>query len=166
MFYAALKAIHLLSLIAWVGGMFFAVVCLRPALSVLEGPLRLKLMDQVFQRFFAIVHAAIGLMVLSGAWMLYLAIRVAVTPGLHFNMPLDWYAMIGLGIVMIAIFGRIRFGAVQAFAARGSGSGLAGRCGSDERDSQVGDRQSGDRRGRGRGDADGRGGVMHQAFVN
>ena len=70
MFYAALKAIHLLSLIVWVGGMFFAIVCLRPSLAVLEGPQRLKLMAQVFKRFFAIVGAVIGLMVISGAWML------------------------------------------------------------------------------------------------
>jgi uncharacterized membrane protein len=108
MFYAAMKAIHLLSLIAWIGGMFFAIVCLRPSLAVLEGPQRLKLMAQVFKRFFAIVGAVIGLMVISGAWMLYLAIRVSTEPGLHFNMPLDWYTMIGLGVVMIAIFGHIR----------------------------------------------------------
>jgi uncharacterized membrane protein len=108
MFYAALKSIHLLSLVVWVGGMFFAHVCLRPALALLEGPQRLRLMNEVLRRFFAIVGVVIGLMVISGASMLVIAVRVELAPGLHFNMPLDWYAMITLGVVMIAIFGHVR----------------------------------------------------------
>jgi uncharacterized membrane protein len=108
MFYAALKSIHLLSLVVWVGGMFFAHVCLRPALAQLEGPQRLRLMTEVLRRFFAVVSVIVGLMVLSGAWMLVIAVRVELAPGLHFNMPLDWYAMITLGIVMIAIYGHVR----------------------------------------------------------
>jgi hypothetical protein len=39
--YASLKAIHLLAVIAWVGGMFFMLMCLRPAVhEVLEAPPR------------------------------------------------------------------------------------------------------------------------------
>ena len=109
MLYALLKAVHLVSLVAWVGGMFFTLVCLRPALSLLEGPARLRLMHDVMRRFFDVVSIAIGLMLVSGAWMLWLAVRASTSPGLTFNMPLDWLAMIVLGLVMIAVFGHIRF---------------------------------------------------------
>jgi uncharacterized membrane protein len=108
MLYAVLKAIHLLSLVAWVGGMFFVLVCLRPALVTLEGPLRLRLMNEVLRRFFTVVGVAVGLMLVSGAWMLWLAFRAATAPGLKFNMPIDWHVMIGLGLAMIAIFGHVR----------------------------------------------------------
>ena len=108
MYYAALKAVHLLSLVAWVGGMYFALTCLRPALAPLDGPLRLRLMTDVLGRFFRVVAIAIGLLLVSGTWMLWSAMRVSTTRGLAFNMPLDWLAMITLGVVMIAVFGHIR----------------------------------------------------------
>jgi uncharacterized membrane protein len=108
MFYAALKAVHLLSSVVWIGGMFFTLVCLRPALALLDGPARLRLMTDVLRRFFAVVSLAIGLMLLAGGWMLWIAVRVSTAPGLAFNMPLDWYAMIVLGLVMIAVFVHIR----------------------------------------------------------
>ena len=109
MLYALLKAVHLVSLVVWVGGMFFTLACLRPALGLLDGPLRLRLMHEVMRRFFDVVSIAIGLMLVSGAWMLWLAVRASTPPGLTFNMPLDWLAMIVLGLVMIAVFGHIRF---------------------------------------------------------
>jgi uncharacterized membrane protein len=108
MLYATLKAVHLLSLIAWVGGMFFVLACLRPAIVILEGPARLRLMNEVLGRFFGVVGFAIALMLISGAGMLWMAFRAATAPGLKFNMPLDWHAMILLGLAMIVIFGHVR----------------------------------------------------------
>jgi uncharacterized membrane protein len=110
MLYAALKAIHLLSLIAWLGGMFYTLACLRPALAVLDAPSRPRLMGEVLRRFLAVVDVAVGLMVVSGLSMLYLAWRAAAGPGLSFNMPLDWYVMIVLGVLMFAIYGHVRAG--------------------------------------------------------
>src|ERR1700754_2634324 len=56
MLHATLKSIHLLAMFVWLGGMFFTLVCLRPALGVIEPPpLRLRLMNAVFRRFFAAV---------------------------------------------------------------------------------------------------------------
>ena len=109
MLYAVLKSIHLLALIVWIGGMFFALFCLRPALVVLDGPLRLRLMNEVLRRFFDVVSVAVALVLLSGPWMLVSAARSASASGIGFNMPLDWYAMVAGGVVMIAIFGHIRF---------------------------------------------------------
>ena len=48
MLYATLKALHLLSIIVWLGGMVFTLFFLRPALGVLSAPPdRLRLMHAV-----------------------------------------------------------------------------------------------------------------------
>ena len=48
-----MKLVHLLSIVVWVGGMFFAYVILRPsAADILQPPERLRLWDKVFSRFF------------------------------------------------------------------------------------------------------------------
>jgi uncharacterized membrane protein len=104
MLYAVLKLLHLLSLIVWVGGMFFTLACLRPALGVLDAPARPRLMSAVFARFFAIVNAAIGVLLLSGLAMLWLAWRASAA----FMLPISWGVMIVLGLVMMGLFGYIR----------------------------------------------------------
>ena len=44
---------HILSVVIWVGGMFFAYMAMRPAAaSVLEPPKRLSLWLPTFKRFF------------------------------------------------------------------------------------------------------------------
>ncbi|MEJ1958254.1 MAG: hypothetical protein WDM70_01360 [Nitrosomonadales bacterium] len=46
---AFFKLLHLLAVILWVGGMFFAYVVLRPsAVEILQSPERLRLWDKVF----------------------------------------------------------------------------------------------------------------------
>ena len=42
MVYALLKALHVLAVVLWVGGMAFAHFFLRPALATLEPPQRLR----------------------------------------------------------------------------------------------------------------------------
>ena len=51
MVYATLKTLHILAIIVWIGGMVFAHFFLRPSLSVLEPPQRLRLMHAVLGRF-------------------------------------------------------------------------------------------------------------------
>lgn len=109
MLYASLKAIHLLSIVAWVGGMFFAHVCLRPAAAqVLEPPARVRLMHAALRRFLDVVTVAAPLAFLSGAAMLAFVSRERSSAGLAFNMPLDWFAMVGLFFVMLAVFLHVR----------------------------------------------------------
>lgn len=109
MFYAALKTVHLLSIIVWVGGMVFAHFFLRPAVSALEPPVRLRLMQAVLARFFQAVLAASLLTLASGVWMMGRAAREAEQSGGSFQMPVAWMLMAGLGILMVAIFLHIRF---------------------------------------------------------
>ncbi len=107
--YAILKSIHLLSIIVWVGGMFFVLWCLRPAAAALEPPQRVALMRAALARFFAILTVVIGLVLLSGVWMIATASRVSVNAGIGFNMPIDWHVMVTLGVVMMAIFVYVRW---------------------------------------------------------
>ena len=58
MIYNALKLTHVLSIIVWIGGMFFAHFCLRPAAQQLEPPQRVRLMHGVLQRFLGAVAVA------------------------------------------------------------------------------------------------------------
>lgn len=109
MLYALLKTVHLLAVVLWVGGMLFAHFFLRPALAVLEPPQRLKLMREVLRRFFAAVLGASLLVLASGLWMIGRVARAAVQGGGSFAWPLDWIVMTALGVLMLAIFGHIRF---------------------------------------------------------
>ena len=68
--YAILKSIHLLGIVVWVGGMFFALYCLRPAAAALEPPLRIGLMRDALGRFLDIVAVAVVLVLVTGAWMI------------------------------------------------------------------------------------------------
>ena len=109
MLYASLKAVHLLAVIAWVGGMFFMLMCLRPAVQeVLEAPLRVRLMHATLRRFLRIVGLAVLVIFLSGAAMIVMAWRDRAAAGLAFNMPLDWYAMVAVFFVMLAVLLHVR----------------------------------------------------------
>ena len=112
--YAILRSIHLLAVVVWVGGMFFAHYCLRPAAAALEPPLRVTLMRDALRRFLDIVFVAALLVLLSGAWMIATTTRASAKAGLGFAMPIDWHVMATLGVVMIAIYGYIRFAAFKA----------------------------------------------------
>ena len=94
--------LHVLGVVVWVGGMFFAYMALRPvAASVLEPPLRLTLWAGVFDRFFPWVWVSVLLILLTGLHML----------GLFggFSAPHYALAMFAIGLVMMAIFGHVFF---------------------------------------------------------
>ena len=109
MIYNLLKLSHVLSILVWVGGMVFAHFFLRPAVAVLQPPERLRLMHDVLKRFFTTVQVAVLLVLFSGLWMIGRVAKETVQAGLPFNMPLGWTVMTTLGILMIVVFGHIRF---------------------------------------------------------
>ena len=99
--YSILLLVHLLAIAVWVGGMVFALFCLRPAaIAILPPPQRIALMHAALGRFFTIVVLAIALIIASGMGMILIA-------GAK-NMPFAWRWMIGLGIVMMTIFFHLR----------------------------------------------------------
>lgn len=109
MLYAALKTLHVLAVVVWVGGMAFAHFFLRPALVLLEPPQRLKLMHAVLRRFFGAVLVLAGTALVTGFWMAGSAARQARLGGGSFAWPTGWLVMAVLGTLMVAIFGHIRF---------------------------------------------------------
>jgi uncharacterized membrane protein len=109
MLYALLKTLHLLSIIVWIGGMVFAHYFLRPAVAVLEPGVRVRLMHAVLGRFFTAVLVSATLALLTGGWMIGRMARQMAQSGVRFNMPIEWMVMATLGIVMMLIFGHIRF---------------------------------------------------------
>ncbi len=97
-------AIHVLSVVIWVGGMFFAYMALRPAAaSLLEPPVRLTLWRAVFSKFFPWVWAAVIGILLSGYWMIFGAY------GGMANTPLFVHIMHGLGLIMMLIYLHVFF---------------------------------------------------------
>ena len=92
---------HLLAVIVWIGGMFFAHVCLRPvAAAQLPPPQRLPLLAAILGRFFVVVGWALALLWGSGV------IRFAQVGA---AIPASWLAMAGIAAVMTAILVLIVF---------------------------------------------------------
>jgi uncharacterized membrane protein len=75
---------------------------LRPAAMALPPPQRLPLMAQVLRRFFMLVWPSIGLLLVTGLVMLLgVGMRQA---------PVGWHLMLGIGLLMFAVFGHLYFG--------------------------------------------------------
>jgi uncharacterized membrane protein len=107
--WSVLLAVHILCAVIWVGGMGFVYLVLRPSLAVLEPPQRLLLHTQIFRRFFLIVWHMMPLLLLSG-----FAILFGFYGGMQ-NVTWNVHAMMGLGLVMAAIFVVIVFGPYARF---------------------------------------------------
>ena len=114
---ATLLCLHLLSATLWVGGMAVMHFAVRPAaVQTLEPPLRLAFMAAALGRFFAAVSIAIVVLLASGLALLWLGGGFAAA---HWSV----HTMFALGLLMMAVYGHIRFAAYprlqQAVAARG-----------------------------------------------
>ncbi len=103
--------LHTLSAVVWVGGMFFALVVLRPATAPLEPGPRLELWSRVLGRFFAWVIAAIVLLLASGYGMIFGVYAGFRGIGLYVNL------MQGLGIIMMLLFFHLYFAPWRRFRA-------------------------------------------------
>lgn len=103
------RLLHLLAVLVWVGGMFFAYVVLRPAaVDVLQPPERLRLWDDVFRRFFKWVWGAIGTILATGLYMIYQYGGMA-------HVARYIHVMLLLGLVMMGIYIYVYFGCYVKF---------------------------------------------------
>ena len=102
------KLLHLVAGIVWMGGMTFMLLALRPAaLAVMEPQPRARLMLQVWRRFFSVVLVAIVVLFTTGSHLytaLFKAMKAANGVG---SVPLGWNLMLGIGLLMMLIFGHI-----------------------------------------------------------
>ena len=89
-------AVHTLLAAIWVGGMFFAYVCLRPTLAGVDARLRTTLWAQVLHRFFGYVFLSAALLLGTGLHMIRtLGGMKAVGPHVHI--------MLALGLLMMLL---------------------------------------------------------------
>jgi uncharacterized membrane protein len=95
---AVALALHIFGAVVWVGGMFAAYVCLRPAAGALDSPQRLKLWRNFFQKFFPWVWISILFLLASGYWMAFM------TFGGFDKLPLHVNLMQGVGWLMILLY--------------------------------------------------------------
>jgi len=106
--YSLWLLVHLLGVIVWVGGMFFAHVALRPsAAELLQPPQRLPLLAATLGRFFIWVTVSIVLILVSGVAIMVLFASNGGRIGPHIH------AMSAIGTLMMVIFGHIRFSAYK-----------------------------------------------------
>ena len=102
---------HIWAAVLWVGGMFFALLILRPASGPLDPALRLELWQRVLQRFFLWVWAAIALLLVSGYGMIFGVFNGFRGIGLHVNL------MQAIGIIMVLAFFHVYFAPYRRFRA-------------------------------------------------
>ena len=103
----AALTLHLIGVIVWVGGMFFAHMALRPAVNAqLQPPVRLPLMHQILKVFFRWVWLSMVLILATGFWVF-----LGIMKG---QAPMYIHLMAGFGLLMAGIFLYIYFAPFKA----------------------------------------------------
>ena len=95
--------LHVLAATVWVGGMFFAFVCLRPAAHDLDAAARLKLWAGALTRFFRWVWLAVAVLLVTGLWMTFTVLGGMQGAGLHVHL------MLGVGLLMMLMAAHVYF---------------------------------------------------------
>ena len=90
-------AIHLLSVVLWVGGMAFLLLTLRAGIGAIDPSARLVLQGAVYRRFFRTIWQVMPMAVVSGLLLLILLYS-------HQKMPWEVMVMQTGGILMAALF--------------------------------------------------------------
>ncbi len=107
-------AAHILCAVIWVGGMFFALMVLRPSLSGLEPAQRVAVHNQVFRKFFRVIWHVMPIAIISGYAM------IMTLYGGFDRLPWNVNAMQALGWVMAVVFLWVFFGPYRRFRAAAS----------------------------------------------
>jgi uncharacterized membrane protein len=95
--------LHVLAAVIWVGGMFFGFLAVRPALGDLETKIRARIWVGIFRRFFPWVWASIVVLLVSGIYMAFDSFESLA------HAPIFVHVMLGLGILMMLLFGHLYF---------------------------------------------------------
>ena len=96
-------SLHLLAATVWVGGMFFAFACLRPAAAGLEAAVRLRLWSETLTRFFRWVWLAVALLLVTGFWIIFNVPGGMAAAGTHVHL------MLGIGVLMMLLAAHVYF---------------------------------------------------------
>lgn len=96
-------ALHILSAVIWVGGMFLLHQCLRPNIGALEPAQRFPLMRGTLGKFFPWVWGAVILLPLTGYWIIHAVYGGFANAGVHIHI------MHGIGWIMFLLFAHLFF---------------------------------------------------------
>lgn len=107
---ALFKFIHLIAVLIWVGGMFFAYMVLRPATAeALDLPQRMNLWSAALRLFFNWVWGSVGVILITGFYLIYLYGGIA-------HVSRHVHTMLALGLVMMVIHGYMFFNCYVPFS--------------------------------------------------
>ncbi|MGQ0586339.1 MAG: CopD family protein, partial [Gammaproteobacteria bacterium] len=108
--------LHLLAATLWVGGMFFAFVCLRPAAAHLDPAQRLRLWADALGSFFRWVWACTVVLLATGLWMTFEVLGGLKAAGLHVHL------MLGVGVLMMLLAAHVSFAPLRRLRIAVTGS--------------------------------------------
>ena len=108
--------LHLLAATVWVGGLFFAFACLRPATAELDAAHRVKLWSDALGSFARWSAAAIVVLLITGFWMIFRLPEGIKGAGMHVHL------MLGLGVLMMLMQGHLQFAPLKRLRAAVAGS--------------------------------------------
>jgi uncharacterized membrane protein len=90
-------ALHTIAAVIWVGGMFFAIACLRPTVAILDPQLRMRMWSGALSRFFRWVWGSVTVLLITGLWMVFGHFH-----GLR-RVGVDVHLMMGIGFLMMLL---------------------------------------------------------------
>ena len=100
--YEVTKFFHLAAGLIWLGGMTVLLWAVRPTvLAQLESGPRILMLQGILSRFFKAVGLCIAILLCTGGLM-FAGVDLHIAPK-------GWHVMLGLGVLMCAIFGHLYF---------------------------------------------------------
>jgi len=106
-----IQALHGMAATAWVGGIFFAYMALRPAVNAtLEPAQRLQLWQSAYSHFLPLVWVMIGLLLATGYTDFFLRFNGFDNNALYLKL------MHGIGLLMILLFCYLYFVLYRRFS--------------------------------------------------
>ena len=117
------NALHTLSSVVWVGGMFFAYVALRPSMAGVPPEEALPLWRRTLQLFLRWVLGTVVVLWATGIYMMFFVLSGFGEAGAHVD------TMFTLALIMTGLFFYLNHGPFRAFkyAADASDFGKAGK---------------------------------------
>lgn len=104
--WSLILALHLISIVMWVGGAAYAAIILRPSLTLLDTTQRNSVHLQTLNRFFKMLTHVVPTALITG-WLMI------IHEGGFAAAPWTTNAMQGLGLVMALLFVRVMMGPYQ-----------------------------------------------------
>ena len=115
-----LLPLHILASVIWVGGMFFAIIALRPAATALDTGAQIRLWQAALSRFFTWTWIAVVVLLATGFRLVAAFYGGMRGLALHINL------MMTIGLLMAVIFAFLFFVPYGRFRrAAGAGDDVA-----------------------------------------